>query len=1383
MKRKLLYGGSALLTGLAATGLWFQLNSSPEAVEGTQRIEEKTSWTPQELLQMEIEAKRKRREAGYAKADKPNEYTKFHEAIRTKWGADASEYESSYKFKELQKARLRKNSSHTARTAPLNWVERGPANVPGRTRGLLVVPTDPDKNTWLAGSVAGGIWKTTNGGQSWVSLTPELSNLATTSLVSAEANPQIIYAGTGESFAGYNGVNGDGIFKSVDGGDSWMQLASTADNNNFRNVNRLLIDQNNANTLFAVTSPSYWGNGDAFSKIMKSVDGGTSWRNVYQETKDIEQIVSHPDNIQVLYASINGKGVIKSMDGGESWSPTGELPTGGRVELAIAPSNPDRLYALTVGGISGAGSDLFTSADAGDHWELVTSLDGVADVDYLGGQGWYDNTIAVNPYKDTEAYLAGVNMFRVRLGEAGRTQPAFKGVKEENTASFLQFVNFGQPYFNGALALGSLEQTEFAAVEVRFGQGQSQKAHRFTVPQNGGTAGDGGAGVSDTDYSYQDYVDVPFKVWDVTNNRQLMVSFRDQERDGAFNLKDRQYSDEQMLDNREYLYIHAIPYAETASAQITINGGQLTKQMFFTWPTLTENGSWTPANLPNSKLIIEYGDREARGREVAVVADAYGRLGGPNGFSQQTNQTEVKGLHPDHHNITMIPVDAAAQTFKVLVGNDGGVFVSNTSVTPGVNDGDWTFAGNGYNTTQFYGVDKMPGKDVYIGGTQDNGTWRSPADASASATTRYYRALGGDGFEVVWNYDKPEMMMGSVYYNAISRTTNGGQTWSSATNGLTDNAAGNAPFITKLANHKSRPDVVYAVGASGVWRTLDFGGKWSLAPIAEDWLTGSFMDVEISQANPFIVWAGAGMMAGRAGLHVSVDGGETFAKTNNYETEGLGVITGIFTHPTEDSTAYAHFSFAKTPKILRTTDLGQSWEDISGFEGRDESANGFPDVAVYSLLVMPHNPDVIWAGTEIGIVESKDNGRTWTLAQNGLPNVSVWDMKVVDDQVVVGTHARGIWTVTMPELPALVQSPVVHAIGSAPNQSLAVQLSLRSAYDSLHIAVNGVVKKRVAATEHKDTLFYVNHKVSSDAQLKVEVTGYRRTAKYPAASFTFKPVVSPDPVKSYATIFPKEEAGFNGADYTTQRPSGFRNHGFHTKHPYDHNKEYISQLIYPIIVAETRAEITYEDIALVEGASEGAVFGEDAFNDYVVVEGTKDGLNWKPLKDGYNSASSDAWKEAYLTSGKADPSLFMAQQIDLHTTFEAGDTIFVRFRMHTNATNNGYGWVIDNLRIQDNTPLGFNEGVLSGQFSLETFPNPASTHANIHFYLPEAAKVSLNIYDINGAKIDEVQLGAKAAGDHLFTYKLPVKVKPGQLLFTVLRTDKGDTKSVRILKK
>ncbi|WP_017731396.1 hypothetical protein [Nafulsella turpanensis] len=1386
MKKKLLYGGGILLSGLMAAALLLQLNTVAVPVENLQEVTEKTSWTPLELFQKEMKEKGLRKSAaGYAKADKPDEYTKFHQAIRTRWGEEAPAYKPGYRYTELQRAKQsRRFSSHNARTSPLEWVERGPANVPGRTRAILVLPGDPDKNTWLAGSVAGGIWKTEDGGESWSSLTPELANMATTTLVSSKANPDVIYAGTGESFAGYNGVNGDGIFKSVDGGTTWNQLGSTANNDNFRNINRIIVDQANENELLAITSPSYWGNGGPNSKIMKSADGGQSWKKVYEANSAIEHIIAHPDNFAVQYASINGVGVIKSKDRGETWAATGALTTEGRIELAIAPSNPNRLYALTVGSASGTGSDLFTSADAGASWELVVSLAGETEYDYLGGQGWYDNTIAVNPYNDKEAYLGGVNLFRVQLGAAGKTEPAFLGVREENTDSFLSFVNFGQKYFGGALQVNeNLPSSEIGTVEVRFGSGRKQKAHRFTVPQDGGSNSDGGAGIPDSEYTYQDYVEVPFQVWDITHNRQLMVSFRDQERDGKFNLKDRQYSDEQMLDNREYLYIHAEPYAETAHAQIAMEGGQVKHLMYFTWPTLTEGSQWNPTALPDSKLVLEYGEKEGRDRTVTIVADAYGTLDGPNGFSQQTNQSQISGLHPDHHNITMVPVNELSKTFKIIVGNDGGVYVSNVSSSPGINDGDWTFAGNGYNTTQFYGIDKMPGKDAYIGGTQDNGTWRSSPDVSADAGTKYFRALGGDGFEVVWNYDDPNKMMGTLYYNSIYRTVDGGKNWSLANTGISDKDADTAPFITKLASHKSKPNVVFAVGKEGVWRTENFGGDWTVSPISENWFRAgyaSFLDVEVSEANPNVVWAGFGMIDGVANLHVSVDGGKTFKMTSNFSN--AGVITGLYSHPTEDSTAYALFSYADYAKILRTTDLGNSWHDISGFGGVQESTNGFPDVAVYSLLVMPHEPDRIWAGTEIGLVESTDGGNSWSLANNGLPNVPVWDMKVVDDQVVIGTHARGIWTVTFPEIPPVIQSPLIKMVSSAPSREILINLNLRSPYDSLKVVANGTkVAEWKGTTVAEDSLFRLKYRPEGEATVNLRAVGYEEGIAYESALYFYEPLVVGSPVASYSTDFSEEPYAFKGNGFTFELPSGFRNTAMHSKHFYERETDYTAQFNRPVIVDAHNALVRYRDIAVVEAGLKGASFGEEDFKDYVVVEGSKDGIVWTALEPGYDASQNADWQDAARLSMQAEQTMFVPQEIDLHQTYTAGDTILIRFRLHSNENGVAYGWVIDDVEIQANEPLGFMENLLLSKFTVEVYPNPLREKGVLHWYMPEAGQVYLEIIDLQGRVLESRSLGYRNEGEHLNELTLS-EVKQGQLVIVKLRDNKGNEFSVRVFK-
>ncbi len=369
-------------------------------------------------------------------------------------------------------------------------------------------------------------------------------------------------------------------------------------------------------------------------------------------------------------------------------------------------------------------------------------------------------------------------------------------------------------------------------------------------------------------------------------------------------------------------------------------------------------------------------------------------------------------MHVDHHNLTIIPVDASTGSFKILNGNDGGVYFSE--------DGGnrWASTLNGYNTTQFYGVDKKPGADIYIGGMQDNGTWRS--FGNPTARSGWIPAVGGDGFDVAWHSEDDRKIVGSSQFNGIFRTVDGGINWLPATTGLTDTGqTGEGQFVTSIAKSQDEPDLLFTIGRSGVWRSTDFAGSWTLRPIpAAVWSDGGSGKVRISLANPDVVWAGY-RMDGTGQMHVSTDQGLTFTPVPNPEG-APGRISGLATHPSDDQTAYVLFSVFNAPKIFRTTDLGQTWEDLSGFTG---TRNGFPDVARYDLLVMPNNPDELWAGTEIGLFISTDNGATWHMADNGLPAVSIWQMRFVDGQVVVATHGRGVWSVSIPAVVANEPEP------------------------------------------------------------------------------------------------------------------------------------------------------------------------------------------------------------------------------------------------------------------------------------------------------------------------------------------------------------------------
>ena len=210
---------------------------------------------------------------------------------------------------------------------------------------------------------------------------------------------------------------------------------------------------------------------------------------------------------------------------------------------------------------------------------------------------------------------------------------------------------------------------------------------------------------------------------------------------------------------------------------------------------------------------------------------------------------------------------------------------------------------------------------------QDNGTYRSPGGMDATSASAYVRQIGGDGFKVVWHHTDPDKLIGSSQYNSFRRTVDGGATWTSGTVGLEDVGEDNAPFISWLGNSKKSPNILYAVGRQGVWRSPDFGATWDLKPIGTGWAFNNLSRVTVSEADPTIIWAGSGMTSA-ARLHYSEDSGNSFTPVNNFAGQSLGNITNIATHPTQRRTAFALFSFSNGPKILRTTDGGENWEDI-----------------------------------------------------------------------------------------------------------------------------------------------------------------------------------------------------------------------------------------------------------------------------------------------------------------------------------------------------------------------------------------------------------------------------------------------------------------------
>lgn len=910
--------------------------------------------------------------------DKPEGYFRFFREITTPIGSSSSGYRPNYTIHELNKAQSI-NAKKKQSSGTFEWVQRGPVNVGGRTRCILIDPDDPAKNTWYAGTASGGIWKTTDAGNTWTDIAPDLPNLSTNTLCMAPSNHKKIYAGTGEGYGGVGMVTGNGIFVSNDRGETWNLINSTDGNPDFRYVNKIWVDPDDENTFIAVTNTG----------ILRTTDGGQNWTTSYKTIYRVQDIVQNPLNPDVLYAGINTFGIVKSTDRGVSWFKSSQgLGRGYRISLAVSPVDTSYVYACVEN--QKAEMDVYISTNSGSNWLRQNDISGTF-YNFHKAQGWFNSLIEPHPFKKNVVFVGGVYLGIVEFGtEISESVPQVVGVDTTGTGVFLDFINFGGQFLGGGMSTGleekaSVDTSDFVSVEIRFGPGKKQKAHRFLVPE-GSTSG-----VPASSYTYQDYVDVPFEAWDIKNNRQLAISFRDQGRDGQFNLIVRTVNE--ALLGREYIFIQAIQYDSlNPSTLVTRNGGHFQKMMYFFWPMLVAGETWRPDSLADSKIFIEFGRFKMQSVNTTVLQDE----------NKNTN------LHVDHHDMVLIPGIDSFAPIRIIDANDGGIAISANSGST------WTQLTNGFITTQFYGVAKRPGANEYIGGMQDNGTYQSPVGKDATDKVAYLSRLEGDGFHAVWNYTNQKKIIASVYNNNFYISTNTGGSWREASTGINNDG----PFISKLANSKTFPDILFAVGAKGVYKHTRFGDplySWSLISITDGWTIDNTafasMDVKISLADPNIIWAGAGMYKNpKLNIFLSKDFGNSFDTVKVYDEVDLGLISGMATHPSNPAEAFLLFSYQGNPKIIRTYNYGKSWTDISGFGTDSVSSNGFPDVIVHDLLVFPYDTTTLWAATEIGIFESSDNGANWHILDSNLPSVSVYQIFFQDDQFVAATHGRGIWT-------------------------------------------------------------------------------------------------------------------------------------------------------------------------------------------------------------------------------------------------------------------------------------------------------------------------------------------------------------------------------------
>jgi photosystem II stability/assembly factor-like uncharacterized protein len=285
----------------------------------------------------------------------------------------------------------------------------GPAVTSGRVVEFAVHPRD--RGHYFVAAASGGVWKTTNAGTTWTPVFDDQGSYSIGTVVLDPKNPHVVWVGTGESNNQRSVGYGDGVYRSDDGGASWKHLGLKAS----EHIGRIVIDPRNSNIVYVAAQGPLWGPGGDRG-LYKTTDGGKSWNRVLSisENTGVCDVVLDPRDPDVLLAAAHQRrrhvwtlihggpesALHRSTDGGKSWNklkaglPTTEM---GRIGLAVAPSNPDVVYAIIEAADKKGG--IFRSTDRGVTWERRNEFD---------QQAQYYARLFVDPKNPDRIYVMSV---------------------------------------------------------------------------------------------------------------------------------------------------------------------------------------------------------------------------------------------------------------------------------------------------------------------------------------------------------------------------------------------------------------------------------------------------------------------------------------------------------------------------------------------------------------------------------------------------------------------------------------------------------------------------------------------------------------------------------------------------------------------------------------------------------------------------------------------------------------------------------------------------------------------------------------------------------------------------------------------------------------
>jgi hypothetical protein len=388
--------------------------------------------------------------------------------------------------------------------------------------------------------------------------------------------------------------------------------------------------------------------------------------------------------------------------------------------------------------------------------------------------------------------------------------------------------------------------------------------------------------------------------------------------------------------------------------------------------------------------------------------------------------------------------------------------------------------------------------------------------------------------------------------------------------------------------------------------------------------------------------------------------------------------------------------------------------------------------------------------------------------------------------------------------PSIIHHPPVYLLSVEKSFLLEATISDNAGIDSAVVVIfqGGTASARIPLVNmgndrYQTIINFSDYGLQDGGVLEYRITAFdiaenTNRTDAPSDSTLFSVIIEKiaQPAMGYFTDFNGSAEDFIQGDFRITTVKNFDNPALFSPNPYpspesdDASFNLTAMLRVPIIVQD-QGKVSFDEVVLVEPGENGTVFGDDEFWDYVIIEASRDsGRNWLPLLDGYDSGASSTWRTLYNSSISGQNSTaegtrdhFINREFTLtgNGNFKAGDTILIRFRLFSDPYANGWGWVIDNLRIQKPVSVNFVPEISPGH--IQFWPNPFSRELNWSYSGDKpVGELEFELFDLAGRLIRTIRTGSVYPGmtSTISTADIPpgiciISVKADQIPVTRLK--------------